>query len=385
MRNRFSTNVSLLWICGASLRISILAVPPVISLIQSDLHLTGTDIGVLSGLPVIVFAIFAAPGSLLVARMGVLLTLIAGLFIAALGSGLRAFAGNSMELYAATVFMSVGIAVMQPAMSAAVRQWLPTHVGLGTAIYTNGLIVGEIIPVAIMLPFVLPYLNQSWRWGLAAWSAPLLIVGVAVAILSPRSNITSTARRTIAWWPDWRSKLIWRMGMILGSVTSAYFCTNAFLPGHLIRLGHAELVSPALTALNLGQLPASFMLLAIANKIQRNGWPYVLFGSLSIISIVGIMLSGSLWTVGWAGLLGFCCGAALPLGLALAPLLSQQDDVARTSAAMFAISYGYSMIISLLSGMMWDATGHASLAFIPIALASMPVLFFAPTIFSGRR
>jgi len=385
MRNRFGTDISLLWICGASLRISILAVPPVIPLIQTDLHLSGTEIGILSGLPVIVFAIFAPPGSLLVARMGVLLTLTAGLAVAAAGAGLRAVVGNSVELYAATILMSAGIAVMQPAMSAAVRQWLPSRVGLGTAVYTNGLIVGEIIPVAIMLPLLLPMFNQSWRLALAAWSIPIFIIGIAVTILAPRSSITAVARRAIAWWPNWRSNLIWRMGMILGSVTSSYFCTNAFLPSHLIRVGRAELVSPALTALNLGQLPASFLLLVIANKVQRKSWPYVQFGALTTASIVGIMLTGSIWTVAWAGLLGFCCGAALPLALALAPLLSEQDDVARTSAAMFAISYGFSMIVSLLSGVTWDMTGHASLAFIPIALASMPVLLFAPAIFLDHR
>ena len=42
---------SLLWLAGVALRMTMLAVPPVIALIQTDLGLTGTQIGILSGLP----------------------------------------------------------------------------------------------------------------------------------------------------------------------------------------------------------------------------------------------------------------------------------------------------------------------------------------------
>ena len=70
---------SLLWLGGVGLRLTILAVPPVIALIQADLHLSGTEIGILSGLPVILFGIAALPGSLLIARFGALSTLVAGL------------------------------------------------------------------------------------------------------------------------------------------------------------------------------------------------------------------------------------------------------------------------------------------------------------------
>ena len=81
----FWVAVGLLWLAGVGLRLTILAVPPVILLIQSDLALSGTEVGILSGLPVILFGIAALPGSLLVARFGALATLVAGLLIAGVG------------------------------------------------------------------------------------------------------------------------------------------------------------------------------------------------------------------------------------------------------------------------------------------------------------
>lgn len=45
----FWVAVGLLWLAGVGLRLTILAVPPVILLIQSDLGLSGTEVGILSG------------------------------------------------------------------------------------------------------------------------------------------------------------------------------------------------------------------------------------------------------------------------------------------------------------------------------------------------
>src|SRR5712692_8414633 len=85
----FWVAVSLLWLAGAGLRLTILAVPPVISLIQADLHLSGTELGILSGLPIVLFGVAALPGSLLIARFGAVATLVAGLAIAGVASALR--------------------------------------------------------------------------------------------------------------------------------------------------------------------------------------------------------------------------------------------------------------------------------------------------------
>src|SRR5437899_1147451 len=124
----FWVAVALLWLAGAGLRLTILAVPPVIALLQADVHLSGTENGILSGLPVILFAIAALPGSSLIARFGALSTLVGGLVIAGMGSGLRGAMLDVYVLYAATILMSAGVAIMQPALPPLVRQWLPQRV-----------------------------------------------------------------------------------------------------------------------------------------------------------------------------------------------------------------------------------------------------------------
>jgi CP family cyanate transporter-like MFS transporter len=378
-------SVGLLWICGVSLRLTVLAVPPVISMIQRDLNLSATEIGLLSGMPVVVFGIVAAPGSILVVRMGVRGALVSGLLIAAGGALLRIGAANAWQLYLTTALMSAGIAVMQPSLAAAVREWVPERSAFGTAVYTNGLIMGEIIPVATMLPLVMPYFNDDWRWALGVWAFPLIATTMTVAMLAPKSTANVVPKHSAGWLPQWNGRLNWRIGMTLASITSSYFCLNGFLPARLSAIGHQELISAALTALNAGQVPASFLLLLTADKLQGKRWPYLVLGTLSSVCVVGIMTSASAWTVFWAGLAGFSLGAALALALALAPLLCRNpNDVAPTSAAASAIAYGFAMLVSFLSGVAWDLAGNADAVLIPILLGSLPILVAVPR-FAGKK
>jgi cyanate permease len=164
----------------------------------------------------------------------------------------------------------------------------------------------------------LPLLG-SWRPALAIWSVPVIVTAILVAIMSPSSNKRAIIDHPVRWLPELNSWLNWRIGLILGAISSTYFCINGFLPAYLNGNGHPELVSTALTALNLGQVPASFLLLFTADRFQRRQWPFLLFGLLFIACVIGIMNSAGYWTVFWAALVGATCGAALVLGLALAP------------------------------------------------------------------
>jgi CP family cyanate transporter-like MFS transporter len=52
---------------------------------------------------------------------------------------------------------------------------------------------------------------------------------------------------------------------------------------------------------------------------------------------------------------------------------------------MFTISYAYAVIVSVVSGAAWDFTGAASFAFLPIALAALPLILLVPALSFERR
>src|SRR5436190_13847366 len=217
---QFLTCVLLLWLAGIGLRITILAVPPVIPLIRPDLGISETQVGILTGLPPVLFACTAVLGSLLIARFGALMTLLAGLFITAAGSALRGAAPEILTLYAATIVTGFGVAIMHPSLPPLVRTWLPLRIGFGTAVFTNGLLVGEILPVALTIPVLLPLAGNSWRESFVVWAVPVALIGVVIMMLAPRAGAQLRANGPQRWWPDWSDPLIWRLGIALGSVNA---------------------------------------------------------------------------------------------------------------------------------------------------------------------
>jgi CP family cyanate transporter-like MFS transporter len=381
------TCVALLWLAGIGLRMTILAVPPVIPQIHADLRLSETEIGILTGLPPVLFAAAAVAGSLLIARFGALRTLIIGLLVSALASALRGTVLHVAALYAATIVMAFGVAIMQPSLPPLTRQWLPDRVGFATAVYSNGLLVGEILPVALTSPLVLPLVGGSWRLGFIVWAVPTALIALVIAALAPRPSdpIERAAPTGRRWWPDWRDRLIWRLGLMLGSITSMYFSTNAFVPDYLNHIGRPDLIGGALTALNIGQLPASLLLLAVAGRLERRSWPYVLGGALCLAGVVGVVFAPGAWIIAAGALLGFAAGGTFVLMLALPPLLSAPDDIHRVSAAMLTIGYSCAVIVPIVSGLAWDLTGVGALAFAPIGACALVLMGLAPTIRFERR
>ena len=383
-RARIFTALCLLWLVGTALRLTILAVPPVIPLIHIDLSLNATQIGVLTGLPSMLLALAAVPGSLLIARLGVRTAMVVGLVLTALGGALRGTIGDVTWLYAMTIAMAAGVAIMQVTMPSAVRAWVPHRIGFATAVYTNGLLIGELAPVALTLPLVLPLMG-SWQGGFAFWSMPVVAIALLVLLFSPRPAATSATPVRRRWWPDWGSSLIWRLGFMLGTVNAMYFGTNAFLPDYLTHHGQGAWISAALTGLNAGQLPASVLLLIFASRLELKAWPYVASGALCVIAVAGIVFGSGPVVVASATLIGFAAAGILVLALALPPLLAPPDDVHRVTAAMFTISYSWAVVVPVISGALWDATAIPGMAFLPIALCGIVLAALSPAINHVRR
>ena len=167
---------------------------------------------------------------------------------------------------------------------------------------------------------------------------------------------------------------------MLGSVNALYFATNTFIPYYFHAESRDGLIGPALVALNAGQVPASFVLLAVVGELEHKVWPYVVCGVISIVCVAGIVFGDGAVVIGSAAVMGFAAAAVLILMLALPPLLSKPDDVHRTAAAMFTISYTIAVLTPIVSGLAWDLSGMPATAFLPIGLITLLLIVLAPKI-----
>ena len=363
-----------LFLAGVTLRMTMLAMPPVIPLVHEELRLSETQVGLLVGLPLAVFALAAVPGSLLIARIGALMAVLVGMIIAAVASGARGAAIDVWTLYAAAIATGFGVAIMQPGMPTLVRQWLPTRIALGTVAYTSGMLIGATASSTTTIPYILPALGGSWRADLWFWAVPALLIAPVFYLLSPRRSTeqSASAANGARWWPDWNKPLIWLLGLTLGSNNSTFFGANAFLGDYLASQGKSYLFGPAVGWLNGMQTAAPLLLLIMADRLERRAWPFLVFGPLLLAAFLAfIFVRSDIAILIAAGLVGFTTAMTFAPALALPAVLSAPRDVARTSAGMFTVSYTCGIAIPTISGALWDITGRPWTAFLPMCLCAV--------------
>jgi CP family cyanate transporter-like MFS transporter len=361
----------LLFLGGLDLRLTMLAVPPVIPLIHRDLHLDEKAVGALVSLPVLLLAIGAVPGALLIARLGVRGALLAGLGFVALFGALRGLGPSTPVLFGATFLMGVGVAVSQPAFPSLVREWFPRRIAVATAVYSTGFLVGETIPTALTTPAgVLPLAHGDWRWALALWSVVVAASAIAIVVAAPaRFPRPAVPSR---WWPSWREGQAVRIGVVMGMASAVYFGSNAYIPDFLDQTGRHALITPTLAVLNGAQLltaPA----VAIWERVLAGRAGFIGSGVLMAAAQLGIILTPGAGVVAWAFVLGFAAALGFIVALTLPPKLAAAGDVHRMSAAVFTVQYAFGFGVPLVAGALWDATGIAALAFAPglVAAAAM--------------
>jgi CP family cyanate transporter-like MFS transporter len=97
-------------------------------------------------------------------------------------------------------------------------------------------------------------------------------------------------------------------------------------------------------------------------------------GTLSLLSIGGLVTFGATGMIASAAVIGFCSAFVLILTLALPPLLAAPEDVHRLSAGMLAIGYTLTFVVPFVGGAIWDITGWPATAFLPGAIGATMVL-----------
>lgn len=383
--------LALCWIVGVNLRTVILGVPPVLPLIQHDLRLSYTITGLIVSIPVLCMGLLAWPSASLIARMGGRAAVTLGLALVAAGALLRAVPPAAPTLFAFTIVLSVGITLAQTTMPILVRQWFPARIGLASTVYSNGLVIGEAVAVAVTGPVLLGRFGaDAWPATFAVWAG---VAAVALALwlwLAPpapplgfRGASTPPPAADAADTPaparNGPHVNGWHLGALLGSGSLAYFASNNWIPTFDQALGRGS-ATAALAALNTAQLPVSLAVAAFAQRIAGRRWPFVLAGAVVLIGLAGWLWAPASSGPLWAALLGGGSSAVFILATALPSLLATPGQVARLTGATLGIGYSLAFVGPLLGGGLLDLTHVPALAFAPVAAAGVLTLALGATL-----
>lgn len=366
----------LLWLAGVYLRIPVLVAPPLAPFIGDELALSQALTGALTTLPILMLAVGSMPGSLAIARIGPRNTLALAMIIMVIGSAGRGLVPDTLSLMIASAVMGIGVSMMQPALPALLPRWLePHHLALGTAIYMNGMLMGEFIGAGITLPVLMPLLDDSWRATLLAWSLPALLV--AAALFLPKRDRARPVRK-VAWLPDWQNPLTLRLGLLLGLSGSLFFGLNAYMANLLQQQGQFHRLADALFWYNLAQVAASLVMLKMARRwIGRTGVIATL-ASLSILGAIGAIVFTGWWSIVSATAMSLVAGMLLISLVAIPPLVVNAAETGRLSAGTFLVGYTVAFVVPMVGGLLADWTGdarHALLTMIAYAILVLPLAF----------
>jgi CP family cyanate transporter-like MFS transporter len=258
--------------------------------------------------------------------------------------------------------MGLGVAVSQPAFPSLVRDWFPMRIALATAVYSNGILIGETLPVTFTTPVgVLPLAHGDWHLALALWSIIVAISAIAIGFAAPaRKRLAVPAR----WWPSWLEAQSIRIGLVIGMASAVYFGANAYIPDYLDQTGRHGLITPTLALLNGGQLLTA-PVVALWDRVLTGRIGFLGAAALMAAAQIGIVTLPGAWVIPSALVLGFSTALAFIVTLTLPPRLAAAGDVHRMSAAVFTLQYATAFVLPLIAGALWDASGRALFAFVP--------------------
>lgn len=375
------TLFALLWLVGWTLRVPVLAAPPLATRIGESYGLEAAGIGALTMLPVVAIAFGAIPAAMIIARFGLKVAIVGGLLLMAAASSARGHAPSGTMLFLISILMGLGVAVFQTALPAATRVWTPNHIALGSAVYLNGMMVGEMSGAGLTLPVVLPMAGGDWRTVLVLWSVPIVLIAlVTVFTRIPKGEIDlpeKPANHVVpaTSLPRWNDRRVWRYGLLLAGSVVAFYVINSYVGTILEERGETEILAGLLLAYNATPLLASFAVLAAPSWIGRRQ-PIAASAVLSVVGLAGfIFFSG--WVSWLAALItGFAASIELILLVSLPAVIAKGHAVTRLSAGMTLIGYGIAFVLPLLGGWLAKRLDWLELALIP-SLTFLVVALFA--------
>jgi CP family cyanate transporter-like MFS transporter len=322
------------------LRAPFSAVGPVLDDLGDEESLSTGALALVTALPLVCFGLVSPFAPALASRVGVHRAVVLGMAALAVGITLRL--GGAVGLFAGTVLLTGGIAIVNVLVPAAARSEYGSRSAVVVGMTTASMAASASAGAGLAQPFA--SLGGSARIGLLLWLAPVVAALVAVAVLAharrgaPLPQTTAPVSRTAIL----RDPVALAVTLFFGFQSLLFYSILTWLPAILeARAGISPVAAGALVALAavLGA-PASLVVPPLAvRRPGQVGW--IIAVSLPpAVGIVGLLVAPDAAPVVWALLLGTGTGAAFPLAMTL--VLQRTRDVAQTgrlSASAQSIGY----------------------------------------------
>ncbi len=345
---------------AANLRPALTSVAPLIGQIRTDTGVSNGVAGLLTGLPLLAFAVLSPIAPRLARRFNMERVLLASLLVLAVGILLRS-AGVVAALFLGTAILGAAIAVGNVLLPSLVKREFPERTGLMTSTYTTALAVSAAIAAGASFPIAYQ-VDIGWRGSLALWALLALVAAVAwfpqVRSADPANASTGTSRGVTGLRG---SVLAWQVTLFMGLQSLGYYVVLTWLP-EILQEEVGVSAAQAGWMLALAQvvvIPAMFIAPVLADRRPSQYSVVVVAVTLTGVGTLGLLVAASTATVLWIVLLGLGQGACFSLALTFFALRAPDSEHAAALSGM-AQSVGYLLAAGgpFLFGLLRDAT-HA--------------------------
>jgi len=373
---------------ASTLRTPLTGVGPVISSIREDLGISNVLAGFLTTIPLLAFAVVSPFAPRISRKLGLEKTLVYSVILLTIGIIVRSL-GTTTLLIFGTVLIGVAISFGNVLVPSFFKLKYPLHIGLLTGIYTVSMNISAAVAVGISNPLAT---NTSWGWqGALSVSVILTLITLVTwfPLLRGEKVDLSTLSSSSTDIPEikiWKKPLAWAIAIAMGFQSLLFYCSISWLPEILISQGYsAEKAGLLTSAMQMAQIPMTFLIPIIAEKLRSQRPLVYMFTVLYIIGFTGLYFKLTDFTVFWMICIGLAAGSSFGIIMMLFTLRTKTAyEAAQISG--FAQSIGYLLAAAgpVLFGFLHDATGSwdsPNILFIGSAL----ILFFTAFISAKDR
>ena len=347
--------------------------------IRDVLGLSPTGASLLTTLPVVCLGLFSPLAPRLAQRIGTERTLLAVLFLLALGTALRGLSSIPL-LFLGTALAGAAIAVGNVLLPGLVKRDFPDKAALMTGWYTMALCAGAAGAAGLTLPLE-HALGGSLNGALAAWALPALIVGLLwlPQVLATRRTAKRAGFRVEGLLRD---RLAWHVTFFMGLQSALAYCVFGWLVPILRERGLDGVTAGAIVSVSVMVQAGACLVaphLAVRGRDQR--LINVTLCAFAVVALLGLLFAplSTVWL--WAVLQGIGQGGLIAVALTVIVLRTRDPHVAAHLSGMAqCVGYLLAAIGPLVVGLIRGWTGSfawSAALFVALGLAAAVNGWFA--------
>lgn len=343
-----------------NLRAPFVSLAPIVDTVADGLGVSPESVGLLTGIPVLCFAVFAPFASVLLAKVGIERAIFFSLLGVFVGTCIRS-AGSFELALLGTVVIGAAITIGNVSVPVLISRDFAQSAGAVTGMYTAALNLGSVITTLITAPLAAAV---GWQWALMAWSLFMLAAMVlwrratAGRVHDPLALVQSKADDD-ALGPVWRRGIAWCLMLAFAGQAFSYYAVTTWLPeilGDLRGMSDSGAGGAASIFQLFGIIGGVGVPLLVARKVSLRA----VFGGMSALWLtlpLGLLLAPQLWPV-WAACAGISQGGNFTVIFTLVVQRSRaQSEARRMSAMVQALGYTAAAIGPFALGAIHTRTG----------------------------